>query len=364
MKTHQPLRVAVVGLRIHAGGLEPDRNHGLIKSFHSQDDARIVAYCEWDPAEAEALAALERLDPTAHIYTGLDDLLTGEAFDLAVVMLPPNEATPAALRLAEAGKHMFIEKQAARTAPELLPLCRLAEERKLVIQAGYPWPRHPVAAEIRRCLDSGALGRLLAMEARLVTVQVSPGLRDPQHWMYRRSGEGGGILHMEGGHWLTLFQLFAQARARSVTALCSRTTDYIEDGVEDAATVALEYANGVHACLHMGYLLSGAGPRNDTYMGVRGTLGAATWSPVGDGELTVSSAAPTWQGAPERAFNMQLAPRLVYAEQWGYEFVADFVRAVREGGEAVVSIEDAHHILQIVDAAYEASQTGRRVVLP
>ena len=148
-----------------------------------------------------------------------------------------------------------------------------------------------------------------------------------------------------------------------MTALCSRRTDEIQEGVEDAATVALEYANGVHACLHMGYLLSGVGPRNDTFMAVRGQLGAATWGPVGDGLLTVSSAAPQWQGAPERTFNMPTAPRAVYAEQFGFEYVADFVRAVREGGKAVVSIEDAHHYLQIFDAAYESSRTGRRVDL-
>ena len=137
-------------------------------------------------------------DPEARIFINLGDLLAWGEFDAAVVMLSPDEATGATIRLAEAGKHMFIEKQAARTAPELLPLCQLAQERNLVVQAGYPWPRHQVAQEIRRCLDEGVLGKLLAMEARLVTVQVGPGLREPEHWMYRRETEGGGILHMRG----------------------------------------------------------------------------------------------------------------------------------------------------------------------
>ncbi|MDE0181413.1 MAG: Gfo/Idh/MocA family oxidoreductase [Caldilineaceae bacterium] len=358
-----PLRVAVVGLRIHAGGLDPDRDHGLIKSFYGRDDARIVAYCEWDPDESAALESLAKYDPSAQIYTSLEELLDREAFEVAVVMLPPNEATPASEKLAQAGKHLFIEKQAARTAPELLPLLELAAQRNLVVRIGYPWPSHPVAHEIRRCLDGGVLGKLLAMEARLVTVQIAPGLREPDHWMYRLETEGGGILHMEGGHWLALFQMFAQARVRSVTALCSRRTDVSQEGVEDAATVALEYANGVHACLHMGYLLTAAGPRNDTYMAVRGDLGAATWDDVGSGTLVVNSAAHQWQGAPQRTFNMPPAPRAVYAEQWGYNYVSEFLKAVREGGRALVSIEDGHHFLQIFDAAYESSRTGRRIEL-
>ena len=109
-----------------------------------------------------------------------------------------------------------------------------------------------------------------------------------------------------------------------------------------------------------GLSLERAGPRNDTFMAVRGQLGAATWGPVGDGLLSVYSSAPAWQGAPERQFNMPVPPRPVYADQFGYEYVADFVRTVREGGKPVVSIDDAHHLLQIFDAAYESS-TGRRV---
>ena len=166
MSGSEPLRVAVVGLRIHAGGLEPDGNHGLIKSFYGQEEARITAYCEWDAGEATALESLARYDPEARIFDNLCEFFEWDGFDAAVVMLPPDEATRAAERLAEAGKHMFIEKQAARTAPELLPICELAKEKNLVVQIGYPWPRHPVAQEIRRCLDEGVLGKLLAMEAR------------------------------------------------------------------------------------------------------------------------------------------------------------------------------------------------------
>ena len=124
MNNTEPLRTAVVGLRIHAGGLEPDGNHGLIKSFHAQEDADVVAYCEWDPDEEAALASLAQYDPKARIFTDLGELLAWGEFDAAVVMLSPDEATGATIRLAEAGKHMFIEKQAARTAPEVTAALR------------------------------------------------------------------------------------------------------------------------------------------------------------------------------------------------------------------------------------------------
>ncbi len=358
-----PLKAAIVGLHIHAGSLHPDKNHGLLKSFKGQEDVEIVAYCESSPDQAETLDEIRLADPDARIYTNLDDLMANEDFDFAVIMLPPNEATPAALCLAESGKHLFIEKQAARTASNMKELCNVVANKALVTQVGYPWPYHPVPIEMKRLIAAGALGRLVDMEARLVTIQVKPGLREPDYWMYRSESEGGGILHMEGGHWLTLFRFFSDAEVKSVTALCGRGVGYIEKGLEDVATVALEFDNSVHACLHMGYLLSGAGPRNDTYFGLRGTLGAATWQSTSEGDFTVTSSAPGWEAAPERQFSMKVAKRPVYADQWGYEFVAEFIRAIRQGGKTTVSIHDAYRVMQIIDASYESSRTGQRIEL-
>ena len=153
MNRQLPLKAAVVGLHIHAGSLHPDKNHGLLKSFKAQEDVQIVAYCESSPDQAEALDEIRHADPEARIYTDLDNLMTNEDFDFAVIMLPPNEATPAALHLAESGKHLFIEKQAARTAADMRELCNVVVNKKLVTQVGYPWPHHPVSIEMKRFID-------------------------------------------------------------------------------------------------------------------------------------------------------------------------------------------------------------------
>ncbi len=122
--------------------------------------------------------------------------------------------------------------------------------------------------------------------------------------------------------------------------------------LEDVATVALEFSSGVHACLHMGYLLPGVGPRNDTYFGLRGMLGAATWQPTSEGEFTVTSTAPGWQTAPMRQISMKLVERPFYASQWGYDFVAAFIRAIREGNQTPVSIHGAYRVMRIIDACH------------
>lgn len=357
------LKAAMIGLRNHAGTLDPDRGHGLIKSFRAQPEVQAVAYCEWAPEQAQALAAIARADPQVGAYTSLDDLLAREEFDIAVLMLPPSEARETALRLAEAGKHMFIEKHAARTAEELRPVAELARRKGVTIQIGYPWIYHPVAGEIRRLLDQGVLGRLVNLEVRHVTLKVGPGHRDPQQWLYRRATQGGGMLHMEGSHWLSLMRFFAQAEVRSVMALCSNVAGVILDDMEDVSTVALEFTNGIHASLHMGYLLQNVGPRDDASFNLRGTLGSIAWRPTSAPEYTVVSATPAWQSAPVRTAKLELASRPVYAEEWGYQYVAAFIRALLTGSPVPLSVEDGVRLLEITDACYESCRSGRRVEL-
>ena len=115
MTTNSRLKAAMIGLRDHAGDLRSAGGHGLLKSFKGLPDVDVVAYCEWAPEQADALDDIRQADPAARVYDRLDDLLVNEEFDLAALMLPPNEVTPTALRLVEQGKQSDVapEQKAA-----------------------------------------------------------------------------------------------------------------------------------------------------------------------------------------------------------------------------------------------------------
>jgi predicted dehydrogenase len=360
------LKAVMIGLRNHAGSLDPNKSHGLLKTFKALPDVQVVAYCEWASDQAAALAAVAQADPQARTYTQLDELLAHEEFDFAAIMLPPKEARDTALRLAELGKHQYIEKHAGRTADEVRPLLDLVRRKGVVVQVGYPWSYHPIAVEMRRLLDQEVIGRLVDLELRHVSTKFGPGLRDPHNWAFRRETEGGGMLHQQGCHWLALLRYFAQAEVRSVVALCSRVEGLILDDLEDVSTVAMELTNGAHASLRNGFLLQAVGPRDDISIVLRGTLGHMTWRPT-DGskssEVTVVSATPEWQTAPFRKLTVQVAERPVYAGEHGYHFVNAFIQAIRTGSSVAVTLEDGLRVLEIIDASYASARTGRRVDL-
>lgn len=362
------LKVAFVGVAVHSGTLDPDNPRpGILHTFKAMKAVEVVAYCidpdaSWaTPDDSERLRVLREVERGARFYTKVDDLIAQEDFDLAVMLLPPCDIPAVGIKLAKAGKHMFCEKQFARTAADLLPLVRAVRENNVQFFATYPWRRHPVAVELRRLIEAGALGRLTALEVRQVTSQVSEtGGRSPKHWSYRMETEGGGILHMLGCHYLELTRALMGCEVKTVSAICRSPVGETEDGVEDAAMLAMEWENGAVATMHAGYLAAPGSPADNCII-VRGTHGTAVWN-VGQTPGVLKVFSSKWSSTPERTFEFELKKRpLVYGEsQWILELYESGVDAMRANADPPVTVQDALRVLEVIDAAYESSRTGRR----
>ena len=361
MANHDALKVAIVGLRHgHMGTIGPAKP-GLIHMYHYLDEFEVVAYCEetdtsmLDPAKEHA--------PGAGVYTSLDDMIANEDFDLAVVAMPANEIPETGIKLAEAGKHFFMEKQFARNSADLAEMVRAVHKNGVRVLAGYPHRYHPVAQDIRRLIDEGVLGRPLDIEVRLVTGQVRPENRDPTGFMYRDATEGGGILHMLGGHYLEVMRFLMGCEVKSVQAMTGRPVGIIEPPLEDVAIAAFEFENGAFGSIHAGYLQR-VRSGYDTSLVFRGLDGEADWTPIGDPHLTVKSGVPEWAGAPTKTFQYEVAEvdvPMYGPTEWALDILRDFAACIREGREPDVNADVGLYVLQVIDAVYESARTGQRV---
>jgi predicted dehydrogenase len=200
-------------------------------------------------ADAHGLSAY-----TTDLAAALSDDAYEVYFDAQVT-----SARAAAVRAAlDAGRHVYCEKPIAETLDDALALARAAE------QAGV---RHGVVQDklflpglrtLKRVLDSGALGRILAVRGEF-GYWVFPG-PDPEpqrpSWNYRAE-DGGGIVADMFSHWrYVLDGLFG-----SVNAVCALGALHLpvrrdEGGqpydatAEDAAYALFELADGVVAQLN------------------------------------------------------------------------------------------------------------------
>src|SRR5687767_1305254 len=125
----------------------------------------------WDPdrAAAEALAK----DAGPKLLTVGDDFSAALAEDTQFALVcRRNDVNPeTVVAAARAGKHVLSEKPVATTAANLKPVLNEGEKAGVTLAVCYPWRCHPAAIDLRDFVASGLLGRLLAVEARMVTSQ-------------------------------------------------------------------------------------------------------------------------------------------------------------------------------------------------
>ena len=355
------LKAVHIGLSVgHAGSFD-DSVPRLIHDFQRLPDVDVVAYCEL--YDSSKLDEAKKLYPKAGTYDNVDDLIAGEEFDLACVVLHPRDMPDALLKLANAGKHFLADKQFALHGDDIKPVVEAVNRNNLTTFVAYPWRYHPAMQDIRQFTDQGILGRRIAIEARHFTVQVGgPHGTDPTMPNYRKETWGGGNLMYVGCHILEAMRFLMDCEVKTVQAQVGRPLGYTQEGVEDIAVLALEYENGAYGSLVAGSLspdgVTGAGRSLNFY----GSEGWAKWPSIGGDVLEVYSASPKWSGTPEKVINYTLTPLpSIVLHAWYYNWIENFANDVRAGNKGTLTMTDALYVQQSIDAAYESGRTGRRI---
>lgn len=322
----------------------------------------------WDE-DADALAATVAAqgDKVAATYTDLDALLADEELFFVIAAIRNDLGPDIFTRALEAGKHVMAEKPIGKHAEDTAQVLATAEKSGLKLGVCYQNRANPVIQDARRIVSEGLLGELISVEIRMITTQVQ--FRNPRHWLFNHAQSGGGILSWLGCHYLDMLHYITGDEITSVAAeVATRNGEAID--VEDAATLSMRLASGALASLHAGYMLalSGGGYHNssgyDVYTGISGRLGRMTWNAAGQPtEMAVETTHPAWAGAPRRTFHYEYGVSPAYGGVYGEEFIRSFILDAQGQGSAFTAGADALRVARIVDAAYESSRTGQRVLL-
>jgi predicted dehydrogenase len=280
-----------------------------------------------------------------------------------VLLALPNVETPAALaRLIDAGKHVFTEKPAARSAAEFAPVLAALQRRRVAFAVAYLNRAAPPIVEARELYRAGAIGQLMSVEVRMVTTQVS--MRDPSAWLFHREQSGGGILAWLACHWLDAFRFVTGEEIVRVQAeLATLSGEDID--VEDTAVLAFRTSSGAVGSLHAGYLLALGNPGyraagHDITLILRGSDGLIQYA-ANRGQdvpsLVLESRAPRWRSASRRSFQFTPTPSPGYGGLAGLDFFRQFL-AAGPGDPTPADAVDALRVLEILDAAYASAATG------
>ena len=302
--------------------------------------ARLTACADVVGARADSLA---RTAPGAAAGDDWRAMVDRPDVDI-VVVATTNESLAEIARFAvEAGKHVLVEKPAARSVAELDPVIDAAGRMRRLVRVGFNHRYHPALLKARELCDSGAIGELMFVRGR-----YGHGGRVgyDKEWRADPALSGGGELIDQGVHLIDLSRWFL---GDFTTVGGFAHTYFWQMPVDDNAFLLLRTAGGQAAFLHV----SCTEWKNLFSLEIYGR----------DGKLHVEGLGASY-GVEKLAFHRMLpemGPPETTAweyprgdQSWALEF-AEFLDDIRVDRQPAAGLADARAALAIVEEIYRQS---------
>jgi len=329
MPAGDKLRVAIIG----CGGIG-------MKRARTMSGCQLVACADLVNERAVALA---RTVPGVDPLPDWESVLARRDVDIVVVCSTHNALAEITGAAVAAGKHVLVEKPAARRSAELDDVTRSAEKSGCLVRVGFNHRYHPALLKARQLVDQGALGELMYVRGR-----YGHGGRVgyEKEWRAQPALSGGGELIDQGIHLIDLARWFL-GDFPHVQGFS--TTYYWDMPTEDNGFMLLRTQNDRVAFLHA----SCTEWKNMFSFEVYGRIGKLDIQGLGGSYGT------------ERIAYYRMLPEMGPPEttiweypmgdnSWEVEF-REFLDDIRIGREPAASLSDAKAALQVVERIYEAS---------
>ena len=270
---------------------------------------------------------------------------------IAVIASPATFHLGAAQLLARAGVHLLVEKPLSASLdgiPQFLETCR---EQKTVLLIGYNLRFLPSLQRFRDLLNENVIGRVISVRCEIG--QYLPSWRpdaDYRQGVSARREHGGGAL-LELSHEIDYLRwIFGDIDM--VKATLSRQSS-LEINVEDMAHLILSFTpteagSQLIGTLNMDFV------RHDTtrLCTAIGENGSLRWNGLTGVVEQLDAGEEEWR---ER-YQHQRQPDDSYLAEWQH-----FLSCVNEQSTPLISGEDGLKVLQIVEAARRASESGSQI---
>ncbi|MBG9378377.1 Gfo/Idh/MocA family oxidoreductase [Panacibacter sp. DH6] len=342
------IKVAVIGCGSVSGVYLPH----LTKAQYVE----VVSVCDIKPDRA-ANRAKEFNVPNQ--YPHIDQLLAGAPFDLLINLTNMQEHEHLNREALNAGKHVWSEKPMANSYKAGRALLDLAKTKGLRMWGAPAVVNSPQFAFMAKAINEGKLGTLAAAHANY-------GHTGPT-WSAFFYEKGGGSLPDLGVYNLaTLSGLLGPVKSVvAMTSIVTKTRTVDDKGTipveaEDNAMVIMDHGNGVLSHVQCGfnyfdpYGHEGKGQSRPTITiwGSKGNMALIgyDWAPFGV-ELATSDAEEPQKFVTDPG---------TYVWQQGASVICE---ALATGTEPRINAEHALHVLEIIQAARQSQETGRRINL-
>lgn len=342
----------------------------------SQDDVRhqvrLQAVCDPVAGRADALAAKYEVP---HAFETYEELLEKGDVDAVSICTPIGLHYEQGKMALEAGKHIHFNKTMTTTVAEANELIDLAAEKGLKIVASPGEVLRPQIQAVRRAIQEGRIGiPVWAISgAGFGTYHLDEPERRDQgttpaidpSWYFRKPG--GGPLYdvsVYAFHGLTTV-LGPAKRVSAVSGIRVPERSFngrtVQTDADDNTGILIDFGGGLFA---LGFGTAAGSPNwwfTGRYFGTEGEIEGFTvngeeleyperplYDEVGGGVLGAQMTLPHVVG-----------PHREIEEQHVYEDVMQLVDWIRDDKTTPVTAERARHVIDIIESAFRAAETGQ-----
>lgn len=324
----------------------------------AEPGVEIVAAADPTPPRLDLFcqrAGLAGLDPAA-CSTDPADVLARPDVQAVLVATPPRYRPPLVLAALQAGKHVLSEKPIALTPAEGWAMASAARSAGLRLAMVHNYYFMPDVMEVKRVLDSGAIGRPYLVTLNFLSVEDRPGAAEYQPvWRHDAVLGGGGVL-MDMLHAVYVVAWLMDGQPiRAVSAAIDRRLDR-QSQVEDVALCRFEFDKGF-GLVNMAW---GEGPGGIEIMGSEGRL-VLFYRAFGTGPFQPPEQLHVYRGSERLSFDL---PRARSSPIGMRSIWRDFVDSVERGREPLAPAEQGCSTLEAVVGAYASAARKRTIPLP
>ncbi|AYD03424.1 Gfo/Idh/MocA family oxidoreductase [Neorhizobium sp. NCHU2750] len=305
----------------------------VMPALQDAENCVVTAVASRDMAKARALA--DRFG-APHAFGSYDEMLASDTIDAVYIPLPTSQHVEWAIKAADAGKHVLVEKPLALKASEIEPLIAARDRNRVMVSEAFMVTYAPVWLKVRELLKEGAIGELKHVQGAFSYFN-----RDAAN-MRNIPELGGGALPDIGVYPTIATRFSTGSEPRRVQAVVRRDPDFGTDiyasvkadfgSFEMSFYVATQMANRQVMVFH----------GTEGYIEVKSPFNADRWGPE---EIELSNQKHT----VSQIFRFQDSRQ--YRRQ-----AEAFARAVAGEEADVVTLENSVMNQRFIDAVYRAGQ--------
>ena len=311
----------------------------VIPGMQKSDLCEIAGIASRDLEKAKAAAAALKIGKA---YGSYEEMLSDPEIEAVYNPLPNHLHVPWTKKAAEAGKHVLCEKPLALNAAEARTLLSVRDRAGVKIGEAFMVRTHPQWVRSREILRSGRIGEL-----KSVIGAFSYFNRDPKNVRNVVEWGGGGLMDI-GCYAINTSRFMFGAEPLRVAGVLERDpafgTDRLASAVMDFGVGQAVFTCSTQIVPYQRMQFLGTKGRIEVEIPFNAPPDKETRIFIDDGKDVFGG------GIVSETFPV--------CDQYAVQGDA-FSRAIREGGEVPVPLEDAIANMSVIDAVFRSAESGK-----